>query len=160
MTGEYDDAARALAAAGAAAREEWRSEQEAAARDAVEQWQHARTLVDVAREYMHRGDRVAITVAGHHATGEIVEVARDRLAVFDGDRRIDVHLHDALPLALRVVERARAGGRSGTRAVSFRARLLEMETAATRVMVATARRCRPDRWRGHRRCRPSDRCGP
>jgi hypothetical protein len=62
-------------------REEWRTEQEAVTHDAAEQWRHSRTLLDLARDHMHRGDLVAVTAAGHEAVGEIVEVARDRIAL-------------------------------------------------------------------------------
>src|SRR5437660_994034 len=109
-------------------REEWRAEQEAVTRDAAEQWRHSRTLLDLAREHMHRGDRVAITAAGHRSVGVIIEVAADRIALLDEGSpgqaaRTDVHVLDAIPLAFSVVERARAGGRTGARTASFRARL-------------------------------------
>jgi hypothetical protein len=124
-------------------REEWRTEQEAATDDAAEQWRHSRTLLDLARDHMHRGDRVTITVAGHRAVGEVVEVAGDRIALLDdslpGDaHRVDVHVVESVPLILRVVERARAGGRSGARTATFRARLLELEAAGGPVAVASA----------------------
>jgi hypothetical protein len=124
-------------------REEWRSEQEAATDDAAEQWRHSRTLLDLARDHMHRGDRVAITVAGHRCAGVIIEVARDRIALLDEvvpgeERRADVHVVDSIPLTLRVVERARAGGRSGAHTATFRARLLELEAAGAPVAVSTA----------------------
>lgn len=130
----------------AAMREEWRAEQESATLDAAEQWRHSRTLLDIAREHMHRGDRVAVTVAGHRAVGEIIEVANDRIAVMDDGARVDVHVIDAIPFACTVVERARAGGRSSTRTASFRARLLELETAGAPVAIATA--LGPDRFTG------------
>lgn len=136
-----DDLPPDLGAVGGAMRAEWRAEQEAATSDAAEQWRHSRTLLDLAREHMHRGDRVAITVAGHRAVGTIIEVASDRIALLDGsddERRTDVHVIDAVPLAFSVVERARAGGRSGARTASFRARLLELEAAGATVVVATA----------------------
>jgi hypothetical protein len=92
---------------------------------------------------MHRGDRVAITVAGHRAVGEIIEVASDRIALLDHSAgadhvRTDVHVTAAVPLAFSVVERARAGGRSGARTATFRARMLELEAAGAPVVVATA----------------------
>jgi hypothetical protein len=128
-------------------REEWRAEQDAATRDAAEQWRHARTLLDVARDHMHRGDRIAITVAGHRAVGEVLEVARDRVALLDvainpgwgiGESiRVDVQVTAAVPLALALIERAQAGGRSATNTSTFRARLLELEAAGSPVAVAT-----------------------
>jgi hypothetical protein len=132
-------------------REEWRAEQESATLDAAEQWRHSRPLLDLARDHMHRGDRVAIAVAGHRYAGEIIEVARDRIAVLDvvaGAARVDVHVTDVVPLAFTVVGRARAGGRSnaGTHTVTFRARLLQLEAAGAPVVVATA--LWPDRFTG------------
>jgi hypothetical protein len=132
-----------LGATGAAMREEWRAKQEAVTNDAAEQWRHSRTLLDLARDHMHRGDVVAVTVAGHEAIGEVVEVARDRIALLGDEsrgtgRRVDVHLVDGMPLTLRVVQRARAGGRSGARTATFRARLLELEASGGPVVLTTA----------------------
>jgi hypothetical protein len=131
-----------LGATGAAMRAEWRTEQEGVTDDAAEQWRHSRTLLDLARDLMHRGDHVTITVAGHLATGMIVEVASDRIAVLDDSRRAasertDVHVVDSVPLTFRVTQRARSGGRSGTPAASFRARLLELEAAGEPVVITT-----------------------
>jgi hypothetical protein len=135
-----------LGAAGAAMREEWRAEQESVTDDAVEQWRHSRTFLDLARDLMHRGDHVSIAAGPHRAVGVIVEVARDRLAVFDEahDARVDVQVAETIPLSLTVVERARAGGRSGAQFASFRARLLELEGRA--VTIATT--LGPDRVTG------------
>lgn len=135
-----------LGAAGAAMREEWRAEQDATTRDAAEQWQHSRTLLDIAREFMHRGDRVAITVAGHRTVGVVIEVADDRIALLERERRTDIRVTDALPLMINVIEKARAGGRTGAPAANFRARLLELEMTGDRVVVATA--VRPDPFIG------------
>jgi hypothetical protein len=142
------DAPPDLGAAGAAMREEWRAEQEAATQDAVEQWRHARTLLDIARDHMHRGDHVAIVAGGHRVAGVIIEVARDRIAVFDAphDARVDVQVAESVPFALTVVELARAGGRSGAQAASFRARLLELEAAGEPVTIAAT--FGPDRVTG------------
>ena len=105
---------------GAAIREEWRTEQEAATEDAAEQWRHSRTLLDLTRSPT-RIDRMAITVAGHRVVGEIIEVARvDRIALLNSacpahaaGRRAGRRLGAA---RVRVVESARAGGRSGAHA--------------------------------------------
>jgi len=127
-------------------REEWRAEQEDATRDAAEQWQHSRTLIDVAREYMHRGDRVAITASGHRSVGVVIEVADDRIALLERERRTDVRVSDAVPLMMNVIEKAREGGRTGTQTASFRARLLELEMTGERVALATS--VRPDPFVG------------
>jgi hypothetical protein len=137
-----------LGATGAAMRDEWRTEQEAATHDAAEQWRHSRTFLDLARDHMHRGDRVAVTAGGHRAIGEIVEVARDRIALFDGSVRVDVHVVESVPLVFQVVERARAGGRSGAPTATFRARLLELEAAGAPVAIAIATAMGPESFTG------------
>jgi hypothetical protein len=135
-----------LGAAGAAMREEWRAEQESATQDAVEQWRHSRTLLDLARDLMHRGDHVAIVAAGHRIEGVIIEVARDRIAVFDESRdaRVDVQVTESVPWSMSIGERARSGGRSGAHATTFRARLLELEGRT----VTLATTVGPDRVTG------------
>ena len=56
----------------------------------------------------------------------------------DHVRRTDLHVVDAIPLAFSVIDRARAGGRTGARTASFRGRMLELEAAGDPVTVATA----------------------
>lgn len=127
-----------LGATGAAMRAEWRAEQEAAARDAVEAWQHGRTLVDVLVDCMHRGDRVALDAAGHRVIGEVADVGPDVVSLMALSGRVDVHLAPSVPLHVQVDERARYGGhRSDGSAPSFRARLLEWETSGEEVSLAT-----------------------
>ncbi|MCZ7536561.1 MAG: hypothetical protein M5T61_12095 [Acidimicrobiia bacterium] len=128
-----------LVGAGAAMRADWRSEEEAAGADAVEHWQHGRSLRDRLLECMHRGDSVAAVVAGHRFTGEVVEASDDLLSILTVAGRVDVNLCDAVPVALEVAERARAGGRSGGESSGgFRARLLSRETEGVEVTVGTA----------------------
>jgi hypothetical protein len=145
VPGDPDDVPD-LGDAGASMREEWRDEQESVTQDAIEQWRHSRTLLDLARDLMHRGDHVSVLAGGHRVVGVIVEVARDRIAVFDEphDVRVDVQIAPTIPLSLTVVEPARSGGRSGAQFASFRARLLELEGRP--VTVATT--LGPDRVTG------------
>ena len=70
-----------LVATGAAMREAWRAEQEAAARDARESWTHRQTVTDRLRAHMHRGDTLTVTVAGHRLIGTVEEVGDDLLAL-------------------------------------------------------------------------------
>lgn len=128
-----------LAGTTAAMREMWRAEEEAAGADAVEQWRHGRTLSDRLVECMHRGDPVAVVVAGHRFSGEVVEVGGDLLSLLTVAGRVDVNLCDAVPVALEVVERVRTGGHSGAGSSGgFRARLLSRETEDVEVTVVTA----------------------
>jgi hypothetical protein len=126
-----------LSQTGASMREEWRAEQEDAARDAGEVWQHDRSLVDALVELMHRGDRVAVNIAGRRIAGEVVDVGDDVLSVLQPAGRVDIHVRASIPLHVQIDERARSGGRrSDGAAPSFRARLLEWESAGEELSLA------------------------
>ena len=107
-----------LATTSAAMRAAWREEQEAATREAAEDWQHRQTMVDRLRAHMHRGDGLTVTVLGRRLIGFVEEVSEDEYAL---------------------TAPAREGGHRGTDAVggSFRAALLVREHDA-RVLLGTA----------------------
>jgi len=109
MADEHPD----LEAVGGAMREEWRAEQEAATRDAAEGFQHRQTLQDVLRDHMHRGDRLAVNVAGHRVAGVPEEIGADLLGLRTLFGRVDVHLAPGVPLWFEIYERAAAGGSRG-----------------------------------------------
>ena len=126
MTDALDDGD--LRARGAAVRAEWRADEETWTRAAFERWEHGRTLVDIARECMHRGDTVALTTAQVVVRGVIIAVAEDTVRLVDREGEVDVQLGDHAPIVIRVVTRARSGGaRSVDDSCAFRARLLEHE---------------------------------
>ncbi len=102
-----------LEAVGGAMREEWRADQEAATRDAAEDFHHRRTLHDAFTEHMHRGDRLAVTVAGYRVAGIPEEVGPDLLALRTLFGRIDIQLSPVVPLWYDVFERAVEGGSRG-----------------------------------------------
>jgi hypothetical protein len=86
---------------------------------------------------MHRGDTVALEYPGRMFVGVVTAVADDvaRLATTDGS--VDAHVGPTSTFLLRVVEPARAGGQRGDETIAtFRARLLQLEGAATGVGVA------------------------
>ncbi len=115
-------------AAAAALRAEWRADEDAWTRAALEQWEHDRTLLDVLHTCMHRGDTVALDFPGRTFIGVVSAVGVDlaRLATPDGS--VDAHLGPAAVLSLRVVTPARAGGGRGDPSITtFRARLLHLE---------------------------------
>ncbi len=116
-------------------RVEWRDEEEELARAALEQWTHQRTLGDVARELMHRGDNVAVLSNGTAFSGRIIEVGRDVVVVATVLGKVDIHLE--APVMLRVVERAKSGGTRGGGVNSFRARMAEREMDGDEVIVGT-----------------------
>jgi hypothetical protein len=122
----------------AAARAEWRADEDEWTRAAVEQWHHGRTLLDVVRDSMHRGDVVALGIGASTATGTICSVGDDFVSVASTAGRVDVRADPTTPLVLRIVERARRGGTRGEPCTTFRARLLELEASTTEVEVTTA----------------------
>jgi hypothetical protein len=149
---ERDAGGPDLGAATGSMREAWRAEEEEWSRAAAAQWAHGRRLVDVARELMHRGDTVSVTAGGATFTGEVTDVGLDVLRVRTVAGAVDVQLaamtagtgeqrHARLPapVVLRVVERARSGGRSsGGGPETFRARLLEHEADGIESAIGSA----------------------
>lgn len=131
MSGPFPDDPSLLAAA-ARARHEWRVEQEEAARDAYVVWRHTRSLDDVLRESMARGDRVEVRVHGHAWVGVIVDLAPDLVSLREqpGRPRVDIRRSAAVPLVVRVVEPAVTAGRAGGgEDGDFRGRLRAREDA-------------------------------
>jgi hypothetical protein len=138
-----------IAGAAGALREEWRAEEEEYTRAAMTRWTHERRLADIARELVHRGDTVTVAMGNITFTGEAVSAGPDFLQLrTTAGGRVDVNLAVATtttgrevrvpaPLVIRVVERARAGGRSDRRATTFRARLLEREADGDAVVVGS-----------------------
>jgi hypothetical protein len=123
----------------AAMRAAWRAEQEAATRDAVEDWAHRRTLEDRLRASMHRGDEVTVAVGDHRVVGTVEEVGADLLALRTHAGRVDVHVTPAVAMTLEVSARAREGGHRGTDVAGgrFRNALVAREREA-RVALGTA----------------------
>jgi hypothetical protein len=128
-----------LEAAAGAAREERRAEEEEYMRAAARQWVRHRDLVDVAREFQHRGDTVAVQIGELGFSGVVATVGRDYFQLDTPSGRVDIPLFASaasgpgrertpVPLVVRVVERAREGGRRAEPgAQTFRARLLEYD---------------------------------
>jgi hypothetical protein len=140
-----------LESAAGAAREERRAEEEEYARAAARQWARHRDLLDVARELQHRGDTIAIDVGETSFRGVVAAVGRDYVQVATLAGRVDVPVltsAGALPLVVRVVERARRGGRRAEPgAQTFRARLLEYDADEVDALIGSA--LLRDDLRGH-----------
>jgi hypothetical protein len=122
-----------LEQAAGAVREERRAEEEEYARAAARQWARHRDLLDIARELQHRGDTVAMQVGEASFRGVIDAVGADYVQLRTPSGRVDIALvvrseRAPLPPVIRVVERAREGGRRAEPpARTFRARLLEYD---------------------------------
>jgi hypothetical protein len=123
--------------AAAAARAMWREDEEEWTRAAVEQWHHGRTLVDVLRDHLHRGDTVAVTVGSTTVTGVLEAVGDDVVSVATHDGHAHARVGADTPVVLRVVSRAPFGGTRGRPITTFRARVLEVEADEIEVEVVT-----------------------
>ena len=119
--------------AAAAARSEWRADEEAWTNAAVERWLHERSLLDVVRECMHRGDTVSVGFAQRVFSGRVGAVGVDLFSLELVEGRVDVAAARDARFVLRVEARARAGGARGDDVTTMRARLLELETARSDV---------------------------
>lgn len=116
---------------------EVRAEQAAYEAEALRAEQRARSLADVARELVVRGDVVEVVVAGRTLTGAAAHAGRDLLVLDTAHGVVDVAL-PAITL-LQVVRRVRDGGRPpGRGATTLRARMTEHEVAGLGVTVLLA----------------------
>jgi len=119
--------------AAAAARSEWRADEEAWTSAAVERWLHECSLLDVVRECMHRGDTVSVGFAQRVFSGRVGAVGVDLFSLELVEGRVDVAAARDARFVLRVEARARSGGARGDDVTTMRARLLELETARSDV---------------------------
>jgi len=121
--------------AAAVVRAEWRADEEEWTRAALERWQHERSLLELLRECMHRGDTITVCPGSVTFTGRVEAVGDDLFALAAPDGRVDMRCDDGAPLVVRIAERARTGGTRGHPVPTFRARLLELEMAEGDVEV-------------------------
>ena len=120
---------------GAAARAEWRAEEEQWSRAALEHWEHRRGLDDVLRDCMHRSDVATFAFASVTWSGSVVAVGRDVARLDTGATSVDVRLTPDAPFVLRTrpgADDAHAGEMIGT----FSARLRELD--GTAVCIGTS----------------------
>jgi len=117
-------------------RAEWRAEQEAATADAVAHWRHTRTLVDWLRDRMHAGDVVGARVLEQQFAGRVEEVGPDLVGLRTRQRRVEIHLDAAIPIAFELVEHATEGGARSPNRRAFRDALVARDAQAD-VTVAT-----------------------
>ena len=122
-----DDDLRARAAE---LRRQWRADEEEWSRAALEHFRHGRTLVDVLRAVMHRGD--VVELAAVTVRGVVTHVAEDWCRLDAAGAVVELPVTIASPV-VRVVERFPRGGCGGAPGAptTWRARLLELEVAQT-----------------------------
>ncbi|CAN5260672.1 hypothetical protein BH23ACT9_BH23ACT9_39190 [soil metagenome] len=131
-TGPDDELDRVAAAMDA----EVRAEQAAYEAMALQTEWRSRTLADVARQLVVRGDEVEVAVAGRVLRGVVAHAGEDFAVLVTASGPIDVVLSRCEHL--RVARRQRQGGRPpGRGARTFRARLTEHETAALPLRLLT-----------------------
>jgi hypothetical protein len=118
-------------------RAEWRADEEEWTRAGLERWRHERSLLDLLRECMHRGDTIALSLSlgTFTFTGCVIAVGVDLVTLNLADGPVDVCCNPEAPLVVRVTERARSGGTRGDAVTTFRARLLELEMSERDVAV-------------------------
>jgi hypothetical protein len=110
-----------------AIRAEWRAEEDAWTRAAFERWEHERTLADVLRDAMHRGDAVTVSFGEVGWTGELVAVGTDVARIATGGAVVDVRLAPDAPLVVRLRKGRGVGGRGDGTVTTFAARLRELD---------------------------------
>ena len=140
MTDSFADGELRMRAA--VLRSEWRDDEEAWTRAAHEQWEHGRTLRDVALDAMRRGDGITITTAGAVLRGRIVAVGVDTVRLLDDGGFVDVVLASGAPLLVQVDTRPAADASGVVVDATFRARLLEHE-ACTEIELGVSTRDGP-----------------
>jgi len=128
-----------LRARAAELRAEWRAEEEEWTRAAFERFEHGRTLTDVLRAAMHRGDEVLLGLGADALRGVLTHVGDDWCALDTPAGACDVPVAHGAPVVC-VVERARRGGVAGDpdAPASWRARLLAHEVAGHDCAVGLA----------------------
>lgn len=103
---------------------EWREEAEETEAE-THLWRRRRkTLAEVAREALHRGDRVSVTCGERSATGEVVGAGTDYLSLASEALWIDVRLDAAL---IRIEPRPSGGVEQVSGSTTWTARLKEFE---------------------------------
>lgn len=136
-----------LAELGSAARASWRADEDEWTAAAYEQWCHGRTLVDRARDHLHRGDTLVVELrSSQPVTGIVIGVAPDVLALRAAGGRVDVRFGRDACLAWHVARHARHGGSTGIVLDGFRARLLELESSGRSVELGAS--VGTSAWRG------------
>ncbi len=138
-----------LRARAAAVQREWRADEEEWSRAALEHFRHRRTIVDVLRDAMHRGDIVVIGDDPGAPRGAVRHVGDDwcRVDAIGGVTEVPLPGRAAF---VRVVERSPHGGTTGDAdaPATWRARLLEFEESGESYGVQLAN---GETLRGHLR---------
>jgi hypothetical protein len=119
-----------LRARAADLRREWRADEEEWSRAALEHFRHGRTIIDVLRAAMHRGDVVVLGDGPGAPRGVVVHVGDDWCRLDAAGGVVELPVTGSGPV-VRVVEHSRRGGSGGDPHApkAWRARVLELEVA-------------------------------
>lgn len=104
--------------------QEWREEAETAETDARLLRERRRGLADVARDLLHRGDRVTATCGARSASGTVVGAGRDFVTLESEALWVEVRLETAI---VRVEPSPVGGGVQSGGSATWVARLKEFE---------------------------------
>lgn len=118
--------------------EEFRAEAEETERAAAQAARRRRTLTDVMREAMARGDDVTAEVPGRTFLGTVVHAGSDLVSLATPAGRVDLPTTQ-VALTLQVARRRTAVGRDPQSGPgTFKARLLEIELGGSSVALGIA----------------------
>ncbi len=112
--------------------QEWRAELEATEFETHQDRLRRRTLRDIAKMLLHRGDRLTMRTGQLQLTGEVVGGGRDYVTINTEHLCADARLDR---VALRVTRRSSGGVEARGTAPTWRARLTEMELTQEMVEV-------------------------
>ncbi len=104
--------------------QEWRAELEATEFETHQDRLRRRTLRDVTKMLLHRGDRLTMQIGELQLTGEVVGGGKDYVTINTEHLCVDARL---ARIALRVTKRSAGGTEARGMAPTWRARLTEME---------------------------------
>jgi hypothetical protein len=133
MSGEMSEE---LSEAAGAVRAQWRADEEEWSRAALEHWEHGRTLADVARDCLHRGDQVTVAFPSIGWSGVVVGVGHDVARIDAVAGSVDVRLAADAPFVLRVHAGSGTPARRDAAVTTFTARLRELD--GTEVNIGTS----------------------
>jgi len=131
-----DEMSEAWSEAAGAVRAEWRADEEEWSRAALEHWEHGRSLADVARDCLHRGDPVTVAFPSIAWSGVVVGVGHDVARIDAVAGPVDVRLAADAPFVLRVRAGSTPPARHGAAVTTFIARLRELD--GTEVNIGTS----------------------
>jgi hypothetical protein len=117
----------------ATTRATWRADEEEWSWAALEHWEHQRTLVDVLRDCMLRGDTARFAFGDVSWSGTVVAVGVDVVRVEVDPFAVDIRVSADAPFVLRTRPHAGPGRRGDGGVTTFVARVRELDGTAVSI---------------------------